>query len=136
MSNQNPPHIAVYLDHRTARLFGLTRSTATETRITTDPGRRGHVHHRAGTPGSGHRGADKSYLDKIADHLKTAEQILILGPGEAKFELDRYLKTHAPAIHDRIIGIEALDQRGSAAICAFARKLMRKSDLMAVPRGR
>ena len=136
MPYPNPPHMAVFLDHRTARLFALARATVSESRITADTGKHGQIHHRAGSPGPGHHGADISYLDKIADQLKTVEMILILGPGEAKFELDRYLKAHAPAIHRRIIGIEALDHCGSAGICAVARKLMRKAELMAMPRGR
>lgn len=136
MEKTKHPHLAVYIDHRAARLLTITKAACTERRITRDGGRHGHVHHHAGTPGAGHAPLDKNFLQDIASALEGAGHILILGPGEAKFEVARHLQQHVPALHARVIGVEKLDQRGAAGICAFARPLFRKAELMAAAPGR
>jgi len=124
-------HLAVYIDHRAARILAITPEACTEKRIATDSGGRGHVHHHAGTPGPGHAEMDKGFLDAVSAALKEARHILILGPAEAKFELARHLQRHDPELRARVIGIENLDRCSAAGICAFARPLFRKADLMA-----
>ena len=50
-------HLAVWLDHRTARLLTLSRQGVTEQVIHNENvGATGHVHHHSGTVGSGPRG--------------------------------------------------------------------------------
>jgi hypothetical protein len=58
---------------------------------------------------------NKYYGDVIAQ-LREAEAILIFGPGEAKFELEKRLK-HAE-LHKQIIGIEPADKLTDRQIAA------------------
>lgn len=59
------------------------------------------------------------YYDEILSYLRDADAILILGPGEAKLELERRLK-HAEASH-RLVGVETADKMTKAQIKAKVR---------------
>jgi hypothetical protein len=56
------------------------------------------------------------YYDDVIAQLREADAILILGPGEAKFELEKRLK-HAE-LHKLVIGIEPADKLTDRQVAA------------------
>ena len=122
-------HLAVWLDHRTARLLTLSRQGVTEQVIHNENvGATGHVHHHSGTVGSGHAAMDRTFLEQISQAIGDAAEILILGPVESRNALEAFLKQHDRQQSTRIVGVEALDHSGTAEIAAFAERFFNSID--------
>jgi stalled ribosome rescue protein Dom34 len=60
------------------------------------------------------------YYDEVIAHIRGAESILILGPGEAKGELQQHIK--GKELRDRILHVETTDKLTERQIIAKARK--------------
>jgi stalled ribosome rescue protein Dom34 len=64
------------------------------------------------------------YYDKVISHLRDADSILIIGPGEAKGELQKRLE--GEALGGRIVGIETADKMTDGQIAAAVRQHFRR----------
>ncbi len=64
------------------------------------------------------------YYDKVISQLRDADSILIIGPGEAKGELQKRLESEALGGH--IVGVEAADKMTDGQITAAVRQHFRK----------
>jgi len=64
------------------------------------------------------------YYDDIISCVGDAESILILGPGEAKIELEKRLESKA--LSGRIVGIETVDKMTDRQIAAKVRQYFSK----------
>ena len=62
-----------------------------------------------------------NFYDKLAKELKEADQILILGPGEAKGELANRLKRYKP-LGSHVIAVEPADKLTERQILARVRE--------------
>ncbi len=60
------------------------------------------------------------YYDRVISCIRDAESILILGPGEAKVELEKRLKREA--LGGRVVGIETVDKMTDRQIAARVRQ--------------
>jgi len=65
-----------------------------------------------------------TYYDEVIAHLRDAESILILGPGEAKDELKKRLASKG--LDGRIVGIETVDKMSDRQIAAKVRQHFHK----------
>jgi stalled ribosome rescue protein Dom34 len=59
------------------------------------------------------------YYDQVISRIRDAESILILGPGEAKGELEKRLESEA--LGGRVVGIETVDKMTDRQIAARVR---------------
>lgn len=121
-------HAVVWIDHKETRIFEFGLSGIEQHRIRSAGGE-GHIHHRAGTVGSGHSHESKTYLTAVTDALKPNHEILIVGHGNAKTELAHFIRDHVPALAPRIMGVEAIDRQTEGEVIAFARKFFEAKDL-------
>jgi hypothetical protein len=122
-------HAVALIDHRETLVFEFGEGETVEHRIkATD--RQGNIHHKAGSPGSGHAHDSKTYLQAVVDALDPAHEILIVGHGTAKDELASFIREHAPLLAPRIMGIRPMDQPTKGEVVAFARKFFEARDLM------
>lgn len=64
------------------------------------------------------------YYDDVITHIRDAESILLLGPGEAKGELKKRLASKG--LGGRIVGIETADKMTARQIAAKVRQHFRK----------
>ena len=64
------------------------------------------------------------YYDHVISCIRDAESILILGPGEAKVELERRLESEA--LSKRVVGIETVDKMTNRQIAAKVRQYFPK----------
>jgi hypothetical protein len=64
------------------------------------------------------------YYDHVISCIRDAESILILGPGEAKVELERRLESEA--LSKRVVGIETVDKMTDRQIAAKVRQYFPK----------
>jgi hypothetical protein len=66
----------------------------------------------------------KKYYDEVIACLRDAESILILGPGEAKVELNKRLE--GEGLGGRVVGVEAVDKMTDRQIAAKVRQRFQK----------
>jgi stalled ribosome rescue protein Dom34 len=120
-------HAVVWIDHRAAQIFEFGADDVEHHRIA-HHGAAHHIHNKAGSVGSGHAHEDQAYLKAVGEALHAAGEILVTGAGQAKAELMNYLKTHAPQVAARVLGVETLDRPSDGEIVAFARKYFAGKD--------
>lgn len=123
-------HTVVWLDQVQARIFRLYRDRLELLQIIQGPDIHGHIHHKAGTPGPGHTETSQKFLRDISVALKETREILIAGPAQAKFALERHLNDVAAPMKAHVVGIEALDRADLNELYRLAQRIFRRSDLM------
>lgn len=73
---------------------------------------------------------DAAYYGRVAEALKGAEEILIVGPGNAKAEFVKYLDAHAQDLRKKVVAVETVDHPSDGQVLAYARKHFRAIDRM------
>lgn len=122
-------HACVWLDHREARIFGISKDEAEEIDIR-DHDAPTRIHRRADHVGLGKAEAPHAFFAEIAEALLPFRAILIVGPGMARTEFAGYLVEHNPKIRERVWGIEPMDHPTRPQLIAAARKYFRAADPM------
>jgi stalled ribosome rescue protein Dom34 len=119
--------VALWIDHRQAVMAVVSGDTDDVVRI--DSGMEKHVRFSGGE-GNSEDARDRrfeehlhQYYDKVVASLKDARSILILGPGEAKQELETRLRD--AGLGKAIVGVETADKMTDPQIAAAARKRFR-----------
>jgi stalled ribosome rescue protein Dom34 len=122
-------HACVWLDHREAKIFGLSEDDFDETEIS-DTASSPHIHRKADHVGVGKVGVSPTFLGEVAALLEPYKAILIAGPGTARNEFAGFLNEHHPKLAQRVWGIEAMDHPTRGELIAAARKYFRAADRM------
>lgn len=126
-----PFHQMVWIDHRLARLYGVTRDKIIPlTDIHAPKEGRGHIHHKAGTMGPGRVPASPEFLQNVAAALHEAQEILIVGPADTKHALKKYLATNLARLDERVIGVEPMGKCDHNDLQSFASLFFRQADRM------
>jgi stalled ribosome rescue protein Dom34 len=120
-------HACVWIDHREAKIFGLSRGKTEEVTLHDHEAPR-HIHHRSDTIGSGKAKPDHAFFDEVAAALGTFKGVLIAGPGSARTEFSGYLAQSYPIIAKRVWAIEPMDHPTEKQIAAEARKFFRSAE--------
>ena len=129
-------HAVVWLDHREARVMHIARDKAAEALHVHATGsghlleHAKHIHHRAGARGGGHAPDNPIYFDDVIAALGDAHDWLVIGPGMAKQDFMRHLKTRHPKLVERVVGVESADHPSDKQIAAHARAYFLRSDRM------
>ncbi|MCX6120543.1 MAG: hypothetical protein NTX44_02860 [Ignavibacteriales bacterium] len=106
--------VGLWIDHKKAVIFSLSDDGAEIKRISSNMEK--HVRYSGGMEeesAEDHRdnrftGHLNNYYDEVISYIRTAESILIFGPGEAKGELKKKLENEK--LHGNIVGIETADK--------------------------
>jgi DNA-binding MurR/RpiR family transcriptional regulator len=114
-------HAVVWIDHTQARVFHVG-STGTDGVVLHPHSAEKHIHHKAGSLGSGHAHEDTHFLEGVTKSIADAGEILIIGPAGAKTELAKYLQKSHAAIAQRVVAIEPADHPSDREIVALARR--------------
>ncbi len=112
-------HALVWIDHRRADIIFFDRHAA-ETKLIRHRDAPRSIHHKSGTTGSGHVVEDIQYLNEVAAELREVDEILIVGPSHAKWELKAYLERRAQEIAKRIVGMETINHPTEGQLLAYA----------------
>jgi hypothetical protein len=118
--------VGVWIDHRKSVIVSIT-DKGEETKLI-ESGMEKHVRYSGAaqedsaedqrdTRFTGHL---NKYYDQIISCIRNAESILILGPGEAKVELEKRLE--GEALGGRVVGIETVDKMTDRQIAARVRQ--------------
>jgi hypothetical protein len=122
-------HAVVWIDHHEARVFHVTSNDVERLVLYPDHPTR-HLHHKAGSIGSGHAAEDHAFLQAVAESIADAGAVLITGPAGEKTELARHIREHSPKLASAIVGVETVDHPSDGQLVAFARKHFRAMDRM------
>ncbi len=122
-------HAAVWLDHNEARIFHIAKDGFDETVLHPETPQR-HMHRKSG-PGavSGRRTfGDPAFFEDVSKALTESQEILVLGPANAKLELIKYLHKHHALVAEKVLGVETVDHPSDRQIVAYARQYFEVAD--------
>jgi stalled ribosome rescue protein Dom34 len=114
-------HAVIWIDHSQARVFHIGMSGEDEIVLHQQMPMQ-HLHHKANTIGSGHAASSRKFFEQVVEAVRSAGQILIIGPSTAKTEFVRYLREQDKAVAERVVAIEAADHPSDGEIVAYAKK--------------
>jgi len=123
-------HAIVWLDHREAKVYEFNPDDVQKFVIHAKGDPAHHIHHKAGSIGSGHAKEDDHYFHSIAEALAPVGEALIVGPGTAKSALMKHLQTHDAKIAAKIVAVESADHPTDGEVVALARKHFKATDQM------
>ena len=119
-------NVGLWIDHRRAVIVSLTDTVEKTRRIISDMEKHVRFSGRARkTSAEDQRdrrftGHLRKYYEKVVSHIRDADSILILGPGEAKGELSALLEDLA--LGGRIVAVEAVDKMTERQLAARVRQ--------------
>jgi stalled ribosome rescue protein Dom34 len=123
-------HIAVWLDHKEARVFTFAGDAAAETTVHAPP-HNDHHHWEHEQKGIKEHPEDVlKFFRELASSLDGAEALLLVGPGSAKLQFFRFIHEHHRALEPKVVGIETVDHPSDAQLIAYAKKYFEGSDRM------
>lgn len=122
-------HAVVWLDHTEAHVMQISPDDVEKSIVhPAQPHQKLHV--LSGIPGSGRAPEDQAYYHRIVEALAGAQEILVLGPAQAKLQLIKHIHAHDPVLIDKVVGVETVDHPSEAQVVAYARKYFRAKDRM------
>ena len=123
-----PRDVALWIDHKKAVIAAVTGDAEDLTHIRS--GIEKHVRYSA-SEGVAEDSRDRrfekhlnQYYDKVIASLRDTRSILILGPGEAKREVEKRLRD--AGLGKVIVGVETADKMTDPQIAALARQRFRE----------
>lgn len=122
-------HAVVWLDHSEAHVMHISMDDV-EKSIVHPAKPHNHLHAKSGTVGAGRQAEDKSYYHAIVEALSGAQEILVVGPAQAKLQLIKHIHAHDQAMADKVVGVETIDHPSDAQLVAYARKYFVAKDRM------
>ncbi|HQR10391.1 MAG TPA: translational machinery protein [Casimicrobiaceae bacterium] len=122
-------HCVVWIDHREAHVIQFNPEDA-EASVVHPKSKHEHLHHKQSAVGSGKVPENHAYYQAVADAIRDAGEILIVGPASAKLELFKHLQKHAPAIAERVISVETVDHPTDGELLKYARRHFAADDRM------
>ena len=123
-------HCVVWIDHREAHVIHFNPDDAEESIIHPKSKHKAHLHHKDGVIGPGKAPPDDKYNQEVADAIKDAGEILIVGPSTAKLKFLRYAYAHDSALQARVVGVETVDHPTDGQLLAYARTYFKSVDRM------
>ena len=114
-------HAVVWIDHRVAKVFYLGLKISDALTIRADLPTE-HLHHKANTIGSGKALEDRTFFSRIGEALQSSKAILIVGPGNEKALLLKYLEERRHSVKERELRVEACDHPTDREIIALGRR--------------
>lgn len=124
-------HVAVWLDHREARIFHFQADASDELTVAAPPHNDHHKHTRGQEGLKEHPEDIRRFYRGLAAALQGAEQLFVVGAGSAHLEFIKFLHAFHPELGKKIVGVETVDHPSDAQLVAYAKKYFRGSDRMA-----
>lgn len=122
-------HAVVWLDHSEAHVMHISMDDV-EKSIVHPAKPHNHLHAKSGAVGAGRQAEDKSYYHAVVEALSGAQEILVVGPAQAKLQLIKHIHAHDQAMADKVVGVETIDHPSDAQLVAYARKYFVAKDRM------
>jgi len=122
-------HAVVWLDHSEAHVMHITADDVEK--LVVHPAKpHHHLHSKSGAVGTGRLAEDKSYYHDIVEALKGSQEILVVGPAQAKLQLIKHMHAHDQSTAEKVVGVETVDHPSDGQLVAYARKYFVAKDRM------
>jgi stalled ribosome rescue protein Dom34 len=115
-------YVAVWLDHKEARVFHIHPERIDETLVSAPLHNIHHKHPGSTERDKAHPDDSKRFFAEIGRTLDDAEQVLVVGPSTAKLEFVRHVHAHQPALEQKIVGIETVDHPTDGQLVTYAKR--------------
>ncbi len=112
-------HALVWIDHRSATIIHLDRETETITEVKSKHGKE-NLHSKS-VVGDGNIKPHPDYFVDVMDAIGTSDEILLVGPADAKTEFIKYAEAHRPELAKFVVKVEAMDRVTSGVMIDRAR---------------
>jgi hypothetical protein len=122
-------HAVVWIDHAEAHVMHISPDDI-ESSIVRPSKPHLHLHNKRGAVGVGRAPEDQHFYHSVVEALKGAEEILIVGPANAKLNLIKHIHSHDIPVAHKVIGVETVDHPSDAQLVAYARKYFDAADRM------
>ena len=122
-------HAVVWIDHKEAHVMHISPDDV-EKSIVHPSKPHLHLHHHAGTLGFGRAPEDQAYYHQVVEALAGAQEVLVVGPAQAKLQRIKHIHAHDPAMADKVVGVETVDHPTDGQVVAYARKYFHAKDQM------
>jgi stalled ribosome rescue protein Dom34 len=120
-------HAVVWVDHSEAHVMHISPDDV-EKSIVHPAKPHTRLHLKSGTVSGARAPEDQHYYHAVAQALAGAQEVLIIGPGQAKLALLKHLQAHDKAVADKVLGIETVDHPTDAQVVAYARRYFLAKD--------
>jgi stalled ribosome rescue protein Dom34 len=122
-------HAVVWLDHKEAHVMHISPEDVEKSVVhPAKPHKK--LHSKSGTVGAGKAAEDHAYYHAIVEALQGAQEVLVVGPAQAKLQLIKHIHSHDQAMTDKIVGVETTDHPTDGQLVAYARKYFVAKDKM------
>ncbi|MEO7806406.1 MAG: hypothetical protein ABIT36_07215 [Steroidobacteraceae bacterium] len=105
--NAHYPWAVVWIDHQEARILRFDETAGDRTMIRS---RCGHKH---------------TFLQSVAESMRGAQSVLIVGPSMSKHELLSHVERSEPIMWKRVVGVEAVDHPTDEELLVYAQQHFR-----------
>jgi hypothetical protein len=119
-------HTAVWIDHHEAHVFRVEAESFAESTIHAPE--HSPRHPRRESVLHNHPDDEPRFFAEVAQSLRGADQVLILGPADAKLHFREYVKTHAATVGFGVAGVETVDHPTDNQIAALVREYFLPAD--------
>jgi stalled ribosome rescue protein Dom34 len=127
-------HVTVWIDHSEARIFHVDAKTLDENTVIA-PAHHVHRHPKGATAEHNHPDDAHRFFRAVAQELKGAERILVVGPSTAKLQFIRYATKDDRALEPRIVGVETVDHPTDRQLVAYSKRYFAADErLQGLPR--
>jgi stalled ribosome rescue protein Dom34 len=110
----------VWINHNAAEVFRINAIEESK-RVVNSHTSLQSMHHRGHADGCENHPIDTDYFTRVASTLNHVGGTLLTGPGEARFELGRYLVETRPDLAAHVYEVDTPGHPGDAALVAMAR---------------
>ena len=117
-------HAIVWMNHNAAEVFRVNNDENSKLVVNSHTSTQS-LHHRGQVDGCEHQPVDTDYFTRIASALEHVRGILLSGPGQARFELGRFLGETRPDLAAHMQEFDTPGHPGDAALVALAREHFR-----------
>ena len=117
-------HAMVWINHRDAEVLHFSAAEESKVVINSHLSVQ-RLHQQSHADGSKHQPVDTDFFYRIASALNHTGGTLLAGPGDAKFELERYLRQNRPDLAAHVHDVGTLDRPGDAQLIELAREHFR-----------
>ncbi len=119
-------HVVAWIDHAEAHIIHFNPE-APESEAVKIASSYTHGHNKAGVDKAVNPGDAVHYFDAVADAVKDAGAILVVGPGMEKLALMKHLIKNQHLVAEKVFSVETVDHPNDAQLQAYARKYFDKN---------
>ncbi len=117
----------IWMDSKEGKVFGLVPEGSKVKHLHTH-GHQTHPQHGGDNNREHNHGLDP-FFKEMAESIKDAKEVIVLGPSDAKLHFKTYLDKHfAHTIAKAVVAVEASDHPTDNQILAHARKFFKTFD--------